>query len=353
MSADAATLESADVLAPGSADFTARDKSAFATHGMFTAADQQEPAEATPAEAAPVESEPSTEPAEPAQPAKPEQPEADEFDAELLAEAGKYGFSADESRSFGSRQNLETALAAQDRQLAALGRGELNALTESDEVNGQVRQQQPQQSPSDAARPFDKFKLELDPAEYDEPQIKALNGLNDHYDNIARKQDEYLRQQAEVIASLDDQLNQITGHFRAEASTRNERDLDTFFTSLGDGFGDLFGKGEMRLLNQGGNEAKNRNALVEEMSALRIADAKLNRPTSTTSQLAQRALRSLHGDRLKTLARKDIEDKLAQRRSQTIEQPRSRSDSAAGGTPEERAARIAESIQRKAGVYDE
>jgi hypothetical protein len=57
------------------------------------------------------------------------------------------------------------------------------------------------------------------------------------------------------------------------------------------------------------------------MNALREADAKLNRPACEFSQLQQRALRSLYGDKFKATARKEILNEVKARQQTHVARP--------------------------------
>jgi hypothetical protein len=78
-----------------------------------------------------------------------------------------------------------------------------------------------------------------------------------------------------------------------------------------------------------------RIALVEEMRALRLADETLNRPKSSTTELQQRALRVLHGDKLKASVRKELLSKAGERNGQAIARTTGRNTKPT--TPEEKA----------------
>lgn len=281
-----------------------------------------------------------------------------EFDAEILERAGRYGFSDEEARAFGSPENLQSAMTTLDRQLSALGREELGRQSDHEP---QPLQPQPPQSPQ-ASQPQapdpnstpttlpEKLKLELDPNEYDEGLIKTVNSINDHYDGIIRQQEQHLKMAAEAIMALHQQINETTGQTQAEEYARFHQEMDAFFTGLGDEFRDVFGKGEMRTLSPNSPESTARNALVEEMHALRIADARLNRPQSSWKELQQRALHTLHGDKIKSIARREINEKIKNRRGKAISRPAGRQTKSSD--PITNAVKFVEEFSKQHRIYE-
>lgn len=296
--------------------------------------------------------------------------EEGEFPADLIESAVLAGFSKDEARAFGSPELLTRALTAYDRQLSALGRQILESQKAPAEEVAPAAPAKPeapkpaeQTAVEAAVAEFEKLKLELSPDEYDAGTINTLNGINDHYDKLVRQiasdhQQKFTKLQEttdalrEVLLEQREQFQQITGRTQAEDSARFEQEMDSFFAGLGDEFKATFGKGAMRSIKADSPERAARLKLVEEMSALQLADAQLNRPRSTPQQLRERALRSLHGDTLKTSARQEILKKADERKTQSLARPAGRQMKARTGKAS--ATRYVEEVLRKRGAdYDD
>lgn len=272
----------------------------------------------------------------------------DGFSAELLASAEQYGFTADEAKAFGSPDHLQRAMTALDRKAAAWAREEQKKTGQAADAGKTADQTPaspapasgsaapatpaakpatpPAQTPAAAANPaaaadasLDKFKLELDPNEYDEGTISVLNGLNDHYDGLVRS----LRGE---LDSLKSQLGMVSGRMQADEGARFVEQMDSFFDGLGDEFKETFGKGKLDDFRPDAQELANRQKLVEEMNALALADEKVGRKRSSTSDLAKRALNVLHADKLETIARKKVTDQVQKRNGQAISRPTGRTD---------------------------
>lgn len=291
--------------------------------------------------------------------------EAGGFTKELLAEAREYGYTDEEAKSFGTSDNLLKSMAAHDRMAAEFGRrqqqtnnGEGEEQTDAQKsektMTDPVIQQQEQQRQQEEARraaetrsrqqpkttdtndkpTLEKFKLDraaLLEQGFDEPTVDLLSGINDHYHG----QSEKLHKQLE---ESNQRLSQVTGRFQAEDAARYAESMDTFFGELsakGDEFRDMYGEGNVSSISLNSPEGKNRLKLLEEMDALQFADRIVGR-RSSLAQLQQRAFRSLHGDKLKTIARNEVRKEVDERRNQSVSRPTSRrtksrdSDSAAG-----------------------
>lgn len=292
---------------------------------------------------------------------------ADEISDELIEQVrDRYGLSEEEIRAFGTPATLDKALGAFDRQMAEIGRQILAQQQPAEQPAPQQAAQPTQQPPAaqptqqevDLLAEIESYKLELDPAEYDPNTIKAFQGLNEHYDKHVRtqhgkivEQQKHIEALTEVSLALREQFEQITGRYQAEDSARFEQEMDSFFTGLGDEFKATFGTGGITSLKSDAPERVARIKLVEEMNALQIADAQLNRPRSSPVELRQRALRSLHGNIIKTSARKELIERNGKRNTQSLARPAGRQ--AKARTRDESAVRAVDAILRKQGAYND
>jgi hypothetical protein len=258
---------------------------------------------------------------------------ADWFNEDVQKRAEFYGYEADRARAFGNREAFDLHIAEVDRLTAQWARGqavpEKSAQEDQQAPQAQTQQvqqaqQQVQQAQQQLQAAIEKYKVELDP-DYDPDALKNFNGMNDHYhkviSEVQAKNENYIRALAERQYAMESALQQYTGHQMAEETSRVERDMDTFFSGLGDEFKEAFGKSPTRMLAEGSPLRSARVAVWEEMNALREADAKLNRPACEFSQLQQRALRSLYGDKFKATARKEILNETKARQQTQIARP--------------------------------
>jgi hypothetical protein len=218
---------------------------------------------------------------------------------------------------------FERAMIALDKQSAKFGRDQMKAWEESQQKPAEQKpaEQAQEPVPPKGKEGYKKYEIKLDPNEYERETLETLNGLNDHYDAEVRRQQEQIAMMEQVLLAVGEKFLQNSDQTKVDESQKFETEIDTFFDGLGDVFHPVFGKGAARLLPTSGKEIAARNALVEEMRVLDIADAQQNRPRQSVPELAQRALRSLHHDKIKTTVRKEILDKTKERQSQQIARP--------------------------------
>lgn len=249
------------------------------------------------------------------------------FAPELIDEAKSYFGEDFDPESFGSADNLRVAMARFDREMAEIGKQRLGLGQQSDQRNVQELQAPPteqqvgQQSDQQLPLDFEKFKLDLDPEEHDENTIKAISGLNDHYDSQLRKRDELIQKVVGAMGELHQQFNQVTGQTQAEAARSFEQDIDSFIESLGEEYQDVFGKGPSRHFAQDSPHLQKRVELAMEMLGLEDAYAVRGRPKLARSQMLHRALSAMLPDKIKQSARKEVANGVAKRRSQMISRP--------------------------------
>lgn len=318
-------------------------------------------AEAAPAEK-PPEAEKRGEPAKPAAEKTIEKPAAESpadepvFDDGLLAEAARYGFTKAEAEAFASPAALQRAMTAIDRRELAQARGEQAAPKDGAAAPAAAPAPAKPAAPATPAAPapapgataagaaaaFEKLKLDLDPEQYDPGFIKIVNGINDHYAGIVNT----LHQSNQAFQS---ELAQVTQRFKQEEGQRFEQEMDLLIeTTTPAPLKEIFGTGSMRsLVATNAAQAKARSEIVGQMLELNALDVKAGRQPSSMQQLFQRALRTLHSDKLEIIARDKVRGEVSERRSQTISRPSSREAKAT--TPEQKAAQRANEFYKSKG----
>jgi len=252
------------------------------------------------------------------------------FSSDLLEMAKSAGYDEARAKGFGTPDNLEQFLAELDKQAAAFGRSKLEQPSENGQAtngqstNGQDTNGKPPEQTSQQLGQYEKFKIDLDPDEYDEKTVETLNKMNDHYDSVIRQHDQLTRLTAEALMEIASDVQKQTGQSKAEDTAHVEQDMDSFFEGLGEPYADLFGKGATRSLPSHSPSYQNRVNLYEEMRALEVADAYQHRQSGSRKQYQQRALNSLFWDQVQSTARKQISNTVKQRRGQAIARPASR-----------------------------
>lgn len=267
----------------------------------------------------------------------------------VLSQAERYGFSADEAKSYSTPEIFEQALIALDKQAAKFGREQLKAWEEQAKQSQEEPAEKKEPAKKGEAKKSDykKYEITLDPNEYEEETLKTLNGINDHYDSVVREQQDKIQMMEQVLIAMGERFLQNSDQTKVDESQKFETEMDAFFDGLGDEFKPVFGKGAARLLSPSSKELISRNELLEEMKVLSIADDQANRPRQSYKELAQRAVRSLHYDKLKTSVRKELVDKGKERQSQHLARPSG--SNSKGPTKRETALKRVEDFYREKG----
>lgn len=238
------------------------------------------------------------------------------FDAELISAAERHGYTPEQLKGFGTPAALQLHLAGLDRQAIAWGKSQLGEPAAAEQAATE-----PQTATQTRQAALEKLKLELDPDAWDEGAIKTFNGINDHYHELVSKQQAELDEQRDFMVAMHEQFSQLTGQAKQAEAVQVERELDTFFESLGDEYGELYGKGTIRSLPQDSTAVKERREFYREMRALELADAHQNRPPMARAEMQKRVLASLHPDKIEQSVRHKLTQKIGERKSQTIARP--------------------------------
>lgn len=261
----------------------------------------------------------------------------------LVAEAvERLGISQKAAESLG--EELIDLLAAVDRQVIASYHDPTPPQQAQPPTPPPV---EPAKSEVPPVKPLGKLKVELDPEVYDEEQIKTFTTLVDEINS----QRDVIQALAQLAVTTHDGIQKVTGQTQAEAEAHFERLADSFFSGLGDGFGDLFGKEPIRQLPMQSPKIQSRNEVVEQALALKAIDEQKNRPVKTDDQYLQRALRALHADKLKNIARREVLGEVSQRRKQAIQRPSGSNGVAL--TPRQKAEKHIADSMRRMGITPE
>lgn len=273
----------------------------------------------------PVDDEPVEEPKEEVQ-------EEEAVDP-LILEAEHYGFSQEEAAEFGDR--LPGVLAALDKQAAKLVR-DREAKPETKEVEpAKVEKTEPA---PDIFKIPDELKIELDPLDYDENQLKTINQIRD-YNNELRKtlvaQQDVLKALAQAVVDTHQSISTVSTSTQSVQEAEFTKEMDGFIASLGNEYLDIYGKRPIGELNPNSPLVENRRKLAAEMKILEQVDKEAGRPPASIRSLANRAVRMLNAERSESVARKQVQQQINDQRRKAIARPSGRN--AKPASPDERA----------------
>lgn len=146
------------------------------------------------------------------------------------------------------------------------------------------------------------FKVDLDPADYDEKVIGAIKGLNDHFEKKFARQEAWQAQDREQYQRVADSATAAQVH-------RTRQEFDEWTKTLGDQWDGHYGNASIADVKTGSSEAKNVKALVLRAGAISASYAANGEPISDTESLhlAHYLLnREVMDKENKSSARKDV-----------------------------------------------
>jgi len=197
------------------------------------------------------------------------------IDDAVKAEAAAYGISDTDLAVFESREELDKVFRLLDKKALEAGR---KAMTDGE---GQVRNEkgqfakkeeevkQVEQPPAKSGS--GRFEITLTPEQYDEPLVRQLTDMRDHYES---------------------RIQVLESHFAKQAAIAEEQQFDSFVDSMGhpDIFG-LTGK-------ETATELQRRKDLIVAVKAQRIGLSELGLPSDMSQQLVARVANMVFGEEL-------------------------------------------------------
>lgn len=303
-------------------------------------------------EAAQPDAEPAAVASEPAADESAESPNTESADAappsgglddETRQWAEAVGLTAEEIGAFQQPEQLRTVLAYLDRKSLAEARAYDEYLAEQARLlsEGQQAQQTQAVAPpavaAQAAGPlaFEKFKVEVDPNEFDEQSLKLINGINDHYHGAYDKLSQALAAEQAGRQALAQQIEQLTALAsdltqwrQAEVDRRFNAEVDQFFESLEPAYHGEYGAGSGMNLSENSKELGTRRALVQEAMLLQRLERERGQRDSGLHANLKRALLIRHADKHKEQARQEVAQEVGRRKAQAVARPTQRQSTA-------------------------
>lgn len=248
--------------------------------------------------------EPAAEPASTDSPAPTEEP--GEFDASLIQEAQSKGFSESDIKSFGDEAGMRAALTAFDRRMSEIGQQQPQYQQPQAPYGPQPPQQPqqpqaPQQPQVDPAQAFKPFELKLDPETVDENVLSQLTAMNQHY--------------ADQSVAMQQAIGSLVNSHQQQAFENEVSQLDNFIKSLGDEYVELFGKGSTRDMNAQSDQFQNRSRLYDSAKTIESGYMKQNMRAPSLNGLLKGGLRLGFGDKVETIARRGVTNRVNKARA--------------------------------------
>lgn len=217
---------------------------------------------------------------------------AHRVDEQLLADAELVGFTREEAESM-TPQALEKSIRVALRNVAMAKRDAVERMVQEPEL--------------------EEFKIDLDPAEYDEKVIATFQKMKEHYDKQLADVNERTRYAATHAQQVEQQARR---RFEQEFTSKFDADVAAI------GLEDVLGKGTVSEIRGNDTAFKNRLRVLEhmEMDAARY----LNRGDQPPDQdvLFKRAIHAEFGDRLIQKQQQELSSKVEKRAGQILPKPR-------------------------------
>lgn len=263
---------------------------------------------------------------------------AGEADSLITDAVSIYGMTEDEAAEFGDA--LPAVLARLDRQAAQLMREQMQAGQEKEppareEQSRQEPAKEPAKEPAAETSPITelpKFELKLERDNYDDGTLGAFDSLAEEINRgreLVNRQTEALRQMAQLLVETHQTTSKVAEQTQSESEVARNNELDAIFAGLGSEFHETFGTKPLHEM-QAGPQVDARNALLEEMHLLELADRQRGQ-TAPRAQYARRALAVLHQDKVVAAARKGVQQQLTNHRRRGIAPPTGSKNKSATG----------------------
>jgi len=218
----------------------------------------------------------------------------DAFSDDLMEKASKYGFSPEDVKSFGKPEALTAAIATIEKKLADVGERQKNETTDTDTTE------------KDAAALLKEIE-DLNTEEFDEKLAKTINTMKQN------------------LVGLVETNKQLMEDRQRRDYEQTLTQIDGLFDGLGDTYADLFGKDKPSKLADNSPERKNVSKVLGYFDSLQQL-AKQDGESLSEKELLERAMLAAFPEKVKTIARKEIESKVKKRSDSKIPRPNASTD---------------------------
>lgn len=237
-----------------------------------------------------------------------------EADAETVSAMSDFDSKIDDGDEEETKETGDDDDAAGDDKPADEKTGELKEEEPAKPAEEKPAEAKPQQEaekeekPDEAAKPFD---CGLSKEVYEPELVDAINKIGQQFSEKLAK----LEAENAELRKFSDETKERS---RAEAVAAHTKWIDGQFSSLGDAYGDVFGKGDIDSLDEKSSQFANRAKVDQQMSVLLAGYRSTNTKPPSREQLFTMAVNSCFPETVKQASSASASAKLAKRASQTI-----------------------------------
>ena len=218
-----------------------------------------------------------------------------EVDESLLERAEQAGMSREIAGEFGSKEDLERAVVLLEERPVE------KAKTPEELETEKKAKEDAEAKVKDDEAPYD---CKLDPAEYDEGLIKAVNDLGTDFKKRILALEAGHSKHADTLVS--DRMAKHTDWLDSKVNRLSDEDLKK-----------VYGEGDIDDLDEGGDEFKARAALDTKITKIAVDFRKAKKPVPPRNKLFSMAIEALHKGK-KTTVDAETKAKLAARAKEAL-----------------------------------
>lgn len=212
-----------------------------------------------------------------------------QISAETVKRAANLGLTPEEIASFENEETLTRTLNVLDNIVKDDGGTEDTAQTPP--------------AGKDAKKDEGEFHMKFENEEEIDPELlKGIRAMEKAFND--------------KVKELSNKLEGVTGNLQQQAQTEFVARFDGMIAELGEGFADTLGQGPSNQFSNRSSAGRNRAAIRTRMYAFAKGLADAGEKIPDEKSLFEMAVNTLHGDKLKTIAGKQMHDKTKQRAAQ-------------------------------------
>ncbi len=225
-----------------------------------------------------------------------------EFDPKLVAAAESLGYPRDVALAYGTPEALKQRLTQDLQARQQIRQSQQQHVAYQQQQQAAYQQQAYEQQQQQFQVP--KYDLQLDPDVYaaDDPFTQQLNALNDHYQQMAQNNWDWiahLDQNSQQVAQQQQQqqqaYEQAVSQQQQQAAHQNSVDVfDRVVVELGE-YADVLGEGRTSDINQSSDQWGNRDALFRRWASIEQEYRNSGKPLPPDAEVARQAAQSLWG----------------------------------------------------------
>ncbi len=243
---------------------------------------------------------------------------------------------ASPERTFIVQQAIAAGIPAADAQQADTDSLIFALRMRGNQGQQQGQAQQGQQGQQPEHEQPEEFKLDINEDDFEPEAVAIFNKLTEQINKLQANQQE------------------MNGQFQQRDAVEFTQQMDSFFDSIAEDHGEIFGKGHVGQLQANSPELAQRNALIGQMQVIQEGRQTMGQPPLPIRDAAQQALHAVLGNQIsnqaQTAARKQVTNQLRDEQGKFTSRPKTRKAAPTEEGATKNAVNAVTQILRRAGV---